>query len=171
MTVCLPRPFASVSELLLTTALRHNSLSITDTPENESKVNPVSTECEYKGNSESAVYSKMLTCIAASVAHVSRNQTPLVSSRVVELHRGQVARAIVPTDNVQQAVYGTHSCAVKLQHTCSSNWLKTLIQEDTKQAKETCSAQCFPVHEVNLVGLCWSLFFFPSNNHVISKIP
>lgn len=144
MTVCLPWPSTSVSELLPTTALSHNSLSITDTP--EMKVKPVNTESGNERISDTAVYSEWLTCIAATVAHVRGNQTPLVSSRVVELDRGKVTRAVIPTDDVQQAVYGTHSCATELHihvaHACS-----------THLDKNTCNAQCFQVVDVHLVGL------------------
>lgn len=41
------------------------------------------------------------TCVAASVAHVSGNETPFIGSMVVVLHRGQVARAVVSSNHIQ----------------------------------------------------------------------
>lgn len=50
-----------------------------------------------------------LTGVAAPVAHVCRNEAPLVCARVVELHGRQIAGPIVATDHVQQPVNGAHA--------------------------------------------------------------
>lgn len=48
-----------------------------------------------------------LTSVAASVAHVCGDEAPPVGGRIVELHRGEVTRAVVPSDHIQQPVNGT----------------------------------------------------------------
>lgn len=62
----------------------------------------------------------ILTGVAASVAHVGGDEAPLVCGRVVKLHRGEVARAVVPSDHVQQPVDGAHACS-KESNLCSTN--------------------------------------------------
>lgn len=55
-----------------------------------------------------------LTSVAASVAHVCGDEAPLVGGRVVELHRGEVTRAVVPSDHIQQPVNGTDAWTEEL---------------------------------------------------------
>lgn len=55
-----------------------------------------------------------LTSVAASVAHVCGDEAPPVSGRVVELHRGEVTRAVVPSDHIQQPVNGTDAWTEEL---------------------------------------------------------
>lgn len=50
-----------------------------------------------------------LTGVAAPVAHVCRNEAPLVCGWVVELHGRQIAGAVVSADHVQQPVDGAHA--------------------------------------------------------------
>lgn len=55
-----------------------------------------------------------LTSVAASVAHVCGDEAPPVGGRVVELHRGEVTRAVVPSDHIQQPVDGTDAWTEEL---------------------------------------------------------
>ena len=64
------------------------------------------------------------TCIAASVAHVGGDQAPLVRGWVVVLYRGQVTRAIVSSNHIQQAIDGAHTCT---QSAVISNTVKQEI--------------------------------------------
>lgn len=56
----------------------------------------------------------ILTSVAASVAHVCGDEAPPVGGRVVELHRGEVTRAVVPSDHIQQPVNGTDAWTEEL---------------------------------------------------------
>lgn len=55
-----------------------------------------------------------LTGVAASVAHVCGDEAPPVGGRVVELHRREVTRAIVPSDHIQQPINGTDAWTEEL---------------------------------------------------------
>lgn len=61
------------------------------------------------GGGRGATGEAELTGVAAPVAHVCRNEAPLVCGRVVELHGRQVAGAVVAADHVQQPVDGAHA--------------------------------------------------------------
>lgn len=89
------------AELVLREAVGHSGLSITATP-----------ACVRERPGEKELRAKRaepcgFTSVAASVAHVGGDQTPLVCCRVVKLHGRKVAGAVVPSDDVQQPVDGT----------------------------------------------------------------
>lgn len=48
-----------------------------------------------------------LTCIAPPCAHVGWQQRPLVSDRIVVLHRSQVTGSIIPSNHIQQPIHCT----------------------------------------------------------------
>ena len=73
-----------------------------------------------------------LTCVAAAVAHVGGDQAPLVRGRVVELHRGQVAGAVVPADHVQKPVNGAHPCNVETASDASRRETKVTHTRDQR---------------------------------------
>lgn len=55
------------------------------------------------------MYSKY-TCVASSVAHVCRNQTPLVRGGIIKLYRRQVTGAVVSSNNIQQSINAAVTC-------------------------------------------------------------
>ena len=48
-----------------------------------------------------------LTCIAPPCAHVGWQQRPLVSDRIVVLHRSQVTGSIIPSNHIQEPIHCT----------------------------------------------------------------
>ena len=48
-----------------------------------------------------------LTCIAPPCAHVGWQQCPLVSDRIVVLHRSQVTGSIIPANHIQEPIHCT----------------------------------------------------------------
>lgn len=95
----------------------------------------------------------ILTGVAASVAHVGGDEAPLVCGRVVKLHRGEVARAVVPSDHVQQPVDGAHACS-KESNLCSTNppHAITSAQEKKTQSNQSGSeyGTCVPAAHVHV---------------------
>lgn len=48
-----------------------------------------------------------LTCVAPPCAHVGWQQCPLVSDRIVVLHRSQVTGSVVPSNHIQEPIHCT----------------------------------------------------------------
>lgn len=81
----------------------YSGLSITATPAGGRRIRVSGTERVAIGEAPGP------TGVAAPVAHVCRNEAPLVCGWVVELHGRQIAGPIVSADHVQQPVNGAHA--------------------------------------------------------------